>query len=54
MSNTRRIKDSDYQKLKRRMEKAFQTFITIAAQELYPLIIAVDDIQWADMLHGIL
>ncbi|NMA13823.1 MAG: AAA family ATPase, partial [Clostridia bacterium] len=49
MSNTRKIKDSDYQKLKIRMEKAFQTFITIAAQELYPLIIGIDDIQWADI-----
>ncbi|HHU30746.1 MAG: AAA family ATPase [Bacillota bacterium] len=42
------IKDSDYQKLQRRLEKAFQIFITIAARELYPLVIAVDDIQWAD------
>jgi len=49
MSSTGRIKDSDYQKLKIRMEKAFQTFITIAAQELYPLIIGIDDIQWADI-----
>jgi len=39
---------SDYQKLKVRLEKAFQLFITIAATELYPLIIAVDDLQWAD------
>ena len=44
-----KIKDSDFQKLKRRLEKAFQTFITIAAKELYSLIIAVDDIQWADI-----
>jgi predicted ATPase len=49
MSGSRRIKDSDYQKLKIRLGKAFQTFISIAAKELYPLIIAVDDIQWADM-----
>ncbi len=38
----------DYQKLKIRLESAFQIFITVAAKELYPLIIAVDDLQWAD------
>jgi len=38
----------DYQKLKIRLEAAFQTFISVAAEELYPLIIAVDDLQWAD------
>ncbi len=38
----------DYQKLKIRLEAAFQRFITVAAQELYPLVIAVDDLQWAD------
>jgi len=45
IGSSRKIKASDFQKLKRRLEKAFQTFITIAAKELYPLIIAVDDIQ---------
>ncbi|MTI81358.1 MAG: hypothetical protein FH758_10840 [Firmicutes bacterium] len=44
----RKTKVNDYQKLKIRLEKAFQTFITIAAKELYPLIIAIDDLQWAD------
>lgn len=39
---------NDYQKLKVRQEKAFQTFIAIAAKELYPLTIALDDLQWAD------
>ncbi|MDO9536536.1 MAG: AAA family ATPase [Bacillota bacterium] len=38
----------DYQKLKIRLAAAFQTFITVAAKELYPLIIVVDDLQWAD------
>jgi len=46
---SKKIKDGDFQKLKRRLEKSFQTFITVAAKELYPLIIVVDDIQWADM-----
>jgi len=48
MGNAKRLKESDFQKLKRRLEKAFQTFISIAAEELYPLVIVVDDIQWAD------
>lgn len=48
ISNSRRVKGMDYQKLKIRLEKAFQGFLAIAAGELYPLIIAIDDLQWAD------
>jgi len=43
-----KTKVSDYKKLKIRLEAAFQLFITVAAKELYSLIIAVDDLQWAD------
>lgn len=46
--NAGRIKGIDYQKLKIRLEKAFQSFLAIAARELYPLIVAIDDLQWAD------
>lgn len=42
------IRVHDYQQLKHRLEKAVRTFVAIAARELYPLVIAVDDLQWAD------
>lgn len=44
----RKINVTDYQKLKRRLEKVFQKFIYVAAKELFPLVIFIDDLQWAD------
>jgi len=38
----------DYQKLKIRLEAAFQKFFAVAKTELYPLVIAVDDLQWME------
>ena len=40
--------NNDNQKLNGRMEEAFLTFISITAKEMHPLIIAFDDLQWAD------
>ena len=43
-----KVKIDDYLKLKARLEKAFHVFIKIAAVELNPLVIFVDDVQWID------
>ncbi len=44
----KKVSIHDYQKLKIRLGKAFQKLIYIAAKELYPLTIFIDDFQWAD------
>lgn len=46
----RNSKAGDYHKRKIGLENALAAFITAAAKELYPLVIAVDDLQWADRL----
>ncbi|NLX65151.1 MAG: AAA family ATPase [Clostridiaceae bacterium] len=48
MGETGRANTDDYQKLKVRLEKAFRAFISITAREMFPLIMAIDDLQWAD------
>lgn len=44
----RKLNITDYQKLKRRLEKVFQKFIYVAAKELFPLVIFIDDLQCTD------
>lgn len=44
----RKINEQDYHKLERRFHNAICIFLDIMSQELYPLIIHIDDLQWAD------
>lgn len=43
-----KVNIDDYRKLKTRLAKAFRDFIQIAAMELEPLVIFIDDVQWID------
>lgn len=44
----RKINEQDYHKLEHRFHNAISIFLDIMSQELYPLIIHIDDLQWAD------
>lgn len=44
----RKIDSSDYNKLEYKFDHAIYLFLDIMSQELYPLIIHFDDLQWAD------
>ncbi len=46
----KKINEEDYHKLENRFMRAIYIFVEILSQELFPLIIHIDDIQWAD--HG--
>lgn len=44
----RKVDEEDYHKLEYRFHNAICIFLDILSQELYPLIIHIDDLQWAD------
>ncbi len=48
MHDSKTINIDDYEKLKYRVRKAIFNFIATVSETLFPLIIFIDDLQWAD------
>jgi predicted ATPase len=44
----RKINEEDYHKLEYRFQNAIHIFLNIMSQKLYPVILHIDDLQWAD------